>query len=85
MCDFTQDSWEMYRYPLEKQVFIIRERTGKYFPKYGAPGSILSGMVATSTACYDVVTFLTQRTYCSSNFVAISLLVLELLKKPRFW
>jgi hypothetical protein len=33
----------MYRYTLEKQVFIVRERTGKDFPKYGAPGSILSG------------------------------------------
>jgi hypothetical protein len=37
-------------------------------------------MVATSSVCYDV-TFLTQRTYSCSNFVAISSLVLELLKK----
>ena len=29
--------------------------------------------------------FLTQRTYSSSNFVAISSLVLELLKKCRVW
>jgi hypothetical protein len=42
-CEFTQDSWKMYRYILEKPVFIVRERTGKDFPKYGAPGSILSG------------------------------------------
>jgi hypothetical protein len=33
----------MYRYTLEKRVFIVRERTGKDFPKYGVPGSILSG------------------------------------------
>jgi hypothetical protein len=41
---------------------VTAERTGKDFPKYGAPGSILSGrkMVATSSTCYDVVTFLTQ-------------------------
>jgi hypothetical protein len=36
-CEFTQDSWKMYRYTVEKRVFIVRERTGKYFPKYGAP------------------------------------------------
>jgi hypothetical protein len=42
MCEFTQDSWKMYRYTLEKRVFIVRERTGKDCPKYGAPGSILS-------------------------------------------
>jgi hypothetical protein len=40
-------------------------------------------MAATSSTCYDVVTFLTQRTYSCSNFVAISSLVLELLKKCR--
>jgi hypothetical protein len=33
----------MYRHTVEKRVFIVRERTGKDFPKYGAPGSILSG------------------------------------------
>jgi hypothetical protein len=43
MCEFTQDSWKMYRYILEKGVFVVRERTGKDFSKYGAPGSILSG------------------------------------------
>jgi hypothetical protein len=32
--------------------------------------------------CYDV-TFLTQQTYSCSNFVAISSLVIELLKKCR--
>ena len=42
-------------------------------------------MVATSSVCYDIVTFLTQRTYCCSNLVAISSLVLELLKKWRVW
>jgi len=39
-------------------------------------------MVATSSTCYDV-TFLTKRTCSCSNFVAISSLVLELLKKCR--
>jgi hypothetical protein len=33
----------MYPYIVEKRVFIVRERTGKDFAKYGAPGSILSG------------------------------------------
>jgi hypothetical protein len=33
----------MYRYTLEKRVFIVRERTGEDFPKYGTPGSIVSG------------------------------------------
>jgi hypothetical protein len=42
-CEFTQDSWKMYRYSLETRVFIVRERTGKNLSKYGAPGSILSG------------------------------------------
>ena len=48
------------------------------------PGEVWRQMVATSSTCYDIVTFLTQRTYCCSNFVAISSLVLELLKKCRF-
>ena len=43
MCEFTQDSWKMYRYTVEERVFIVRECTGKDFPKYGAPGSIMSG------------------------------------------
>jgi len=40
-------------------------------------------MVATSSTCYDVVTFLTQRGKSASNFVAISSLVVKLLKKCR--
>ena len=24
MCEFTQDSWKMYRYTLEEQVFVVR-------------------------------------------------------------
>jgi len=24
MCEFTQDSWKMYRYTLEKRVFIVQ-------------------------------------------------------------
>jgi len=38
-------------------------------------------MVATSSTCYDVVTFLTQWGKSASNFVAISSLVVKLLKK----
>ena len=38
-------------------------------------------MVATSSTCYDVVTFLSQRMYSCSNFVAISTLLVKLLKK----
>jgi hypothetical protein len=46
------------------------------------PGEVWMQMVATSSTCYDV-TFLTQRTYSCSNFIAISSLLLELLKKCR--
>jgi len=56
--------------------------TGKYFPKYGAPGSILSGHKWWPLpARYDVVTFLTQWGKSTSNFVAMSSLVVKLLKK----
>jgi len=85
MCEFTQDSWKMYRYTVEQGVLIVRTYLeNKDFPKYGAPGSnpVWTQMVATSSTCYDV-TFITQRTYCCSNFVAVSALVLELLKKCR--
>jgi hypothetical protein len=59
-------------------------RTGKDFPKYGAPGSVLSGRKWWPLpARYDVITFLKQRTYSCSNFVTISSLMLELLKKCR--
>jgi hypothetical protein len=39
----------------------------------------------TDTHCRHSSSFLTQRTYSCSNFVAISLLVLELLKKCQVW
>ena len=39
-------------------------------------------MLTTSCICYDIA-FLTQRTYSCSNFVTVSSLVLELLKKCR--
>jgi acid phosphatase class B len=45
------------------------------------PGEVWKQMVATFSTRYDVVTFLTQRTCYCSNFVAISSLVSELLKK----
>jgi len=41
-------------------------------------------MVATSSTCYDVVTFLTQWGKSSSNFVAISSLMVKLLKNCQF-
>ena len=40
-------------------------------------------MVATSSICYDVITFLTRWGKSASNFVAISSLVVKLLKKCR--
>jgi len=40
-------------------------------------------MVATSSTCYDVITFLKQCGKSASNFVAISSLVVKLLKKCR--
>jgi len=40
-------------------------------------------MVATSSTCYDVVTFLKQWGNSASDFVAISSLVAKLLKKCR--
>ena len=43
--------------------------------------SCLTQMVATFSTCYDVVTFLTQWGKSASNFVAISSLVVKLLKK----
>jgi hypothetical protein len=33
----------MHRYTVEKRTFIVRERTGKDIPEYGAPASVLSG------------------------------------------
>ena len=45
------------------------------------PGAVASGTHCISLCIQKV--FLTQRTYSSSNFVAISSLVLELLKKCR--
>jgi len=37
-----------------------------------------------NSTCYDVVTFLTQLSKSSSNFVVISSLVVKLLKKYSF-
>jgi hypothetical protein len=84
MCEFTQDSWKMYRYTLDERVFIVRGRTGKGLSKIWRAGfnPVWTQIVATSRKCYDVVTFLTQRTYRCSSLVAISLLLLELL---TFW
>jgi len=42
MCEFTKDSWKMYRYTVEERVFIVRTYLDK-IDKYGVPGSILSG------------------------------------------
>ena len=44
MCEFTQDSWKMYRCTPEERVFIVRTYLeSKDFTKYGAPDSVLSG------------------------------------------
>jgi len=55
------------------------------FPKIWRAGfnPVWTQMVATSSTCYDVVTFLTQWGKSASNFVAISSLVVKLLKKCR--
>ena len=59
----------------------VLARTFQYMARRFSP--VWTQIVATSSICYDVVKFLTQRTYSCSNFVVISLLVLELLKKCR--
>jgi len=76
----------MYRYTLEERVFIVRTYLENRIDKVMStviPGEVWRQMVATSSTCYEVVTFLTQRTYYCSNFVAKPSLVLELLKKCR--
>jgi len=75
----------MYRYILEERVFIVRTYLENRIDKVMSttfPGEVWRQMVATSSTCHDAI-FLTQRTYSCSNFVAISSLVLELLKKCR--
>jgi hypothetical protein len=88
MCEFTQDSWKMYRYTVEDRVFIVQAVTADVLARTfqnmaRRVQSCLDANGGPSSTCYDVVTFLTQRTYSCSNFVAISPLVLELLKKSR--
>ena len=48
-------------------------RTGKDFSKIWCAGfnPVWTQMVATSSKCYDAVTFITQQTYSCSNFVVI--------------
>ena len=82
MCEFTQDSWKIYGFTLEERVFIVGKQGLSKIWRAGF-NPVWTQMVATSSTCYDVVTFLTQRTYSCSNFVAVSSLVLELLKKCR--
>jgi hypothetical protein len=68
MCEFTQDSWKMYRYTLKERVVIDRtyleNRIDIVISAAGSAGFNLvwTQMVATSNTCYDVITFLTQRT-----------------------
>ena len=50
---------------------------------YAGFNSVWMQMVANSSTCYDVVTFLTQWGKSASNFVAISSLVVKVLKKCR--
>jgi len=84
MCEFTQDSWKMYRYTLEERVFIVCTFGKQGLSKIWRAGfsPVWTQMVATSSTCYDAVTFLTQRTYSCSNFVAISSLVLVIKEMP---
>jgi len=60
-------------------------RTGKGLSKIWCAGfkPVWTQMVATSSTCYDVVTFLIQCGKSASNFIAISSLVVKLLKKCR--
>jgi hypothetical protein len=76
----------MYQYTMEEQVFIVgtENRIDKIMSR-AIPADVWMQMAATSSTCHDIFTFLTQRTYSCSNFVAISSLVLELLKKCRVW
>jgi hypothetical protein len=64
---------------------IIKELPG--FVSSGTPRAgfnpVWKQMVVTSSTCYDVVTFLTQWGKSVSNFVAISSLVVKLLKNCR--
>jgi len=46
--------------------------------------SVWTQMMATSSTCYDVVTFLKQWGKSASNFVVIPSLVVKLLNKCRF-
>jgi hypothetical protein len=82
-CEFTQDSWKMYRYTLEERVCIVGKQELSKIWRAGF-NPVWKQMEATSSAYYDV-TFLTQRTHSCSNFVAISSLVLGLIKKCRVW
>ena len=60
-------------------------RTGKNFPKYCAPGSILSGRKWWPLPAHVMMSshFLHNGGKSASNFVAISSLVVKLLKKCR--
>jgi hypothetical protein len=76
----------MYWYTLEKRVFIVRERTGKDFSKYGAPGSILSGSKWWPLPEHVMMSHFShnERTPVQIS-LQISSLVLELLEKCRVW
>jgi hypothetical protein len=69
---------------VEKPVFIVREHIGKNFPKYGAPGSILSGSKWWPLPAHVMMSHFSHNE-STPDFVAISSLVLELLKKCRVW
>jgi hypothetical protein len=74
----------MYRYTLEERVFIVYTFGKQGLSKIWRAGlnPVWMQMVAPSSTCYGV-TFPTQRTYSCSNYVAITSLVLELLKICR--
>jgi hypothetical protein len=63
-CEFTQDSWKMYPYILEEWVFIVRTYLENRIDKVmstAISGEVWRQMMSTSSTCYEVFTFLTQR------------------------
>ena len=75
------ESFNVYRAP-GSTVCPTRYRTQHFFNNFTINEDIAMILGALQTHSFS---FLTQRTYSGSNFIAISSLVLELLKKCRVW
>jgi hypothetical protein len=63
MCGFTQDNWKMYPYTVEERVFIVRtfgKQNRQKIMSTAIPEEVWRQMMATSSICYDFVTFFTQ-------------------------